>query len=567
MAYKQIDDGAITNDSPLSSVIPRRIDGNNRAAFNQRGKAYSYAYDQQDLPELSFYAPNTDKPARACLPHIWPLSPACTEITIKIRHNVTTETVNLGVSAQRLRSALSGPITPNITTSSATASASDKTTTLTVDVSALTDQESTVDLLLCVTLYSDVDSTQVSLGSNASTTVTGLDSWGHRWGVLGDDPNAGLGTQDAVYPHRVILWTDGETGTGKDASGFYGDPRQVIRIVNDAANSEDIWYIYPAMADVEDANASGSGGTDAWWWYQELGYSQLHGISIRETDFNVYGAADVLTVPLEQGQPVAAEVIRSTLYRPAEDVYLDRTLVLQAGPPTPDLTVTETGAASTALNKVSRLLDVPTSTSTYSEITRMLVGPGPGFTYESVNYARRVYRCKALLSVVFMRGLFWASEGDGGAASDPFTVELRLRMTDTDGTSNAVNGQTTRLDLAPVINPANDADAHRHSMGLLMGFWQRSGTSDGGFSDRTIRRRHTLLGAYPSNVWRQCNWSLAELDIHDENTGSRLLFLQVRAVTPPARIDDLLLQSGSTLFCPCLMLENTHSRNFRALGD
>lgn len=511
MAFQQIDDRATDPDEYVDAATLKDTFGNIQAAQQARVRSGVAVFGDVDSsnnvlrPRICVYN------GRAVIPMLWHKVQGETEVRVSVRHktpsNVTsggTEMV-IGVQAlsldQVLRTAVS--LSPSATTNVSNSSTS-VTTSLNVSTANLAPGWN----LIMVYFGASGEGSWVDIeeGTGKPQNVVTANGWTYG-GVWVDTSTDDYSATDV--PCQAVRFINNGSG---DADDRLPGPTQIIRV--QALGTDYFLHTYPRIPvssdDLADEHDEWYDPTLDYYQYQELGYIDLESIQIKTNAIRAIPDAGAL---LDGGRPASA-LAAIALTGASDQVWREHTRIHHMGPSNdPSLL----DAAFTPSVPVNRLSHSVLNDATWRTIGQTLVAAEDGFTLEGTTYYRTRYETAALAMLSHIAN-------DSGLGTRVFAVSFRIRMTDLDGSSNAVTGEEITLRIASARMPVGVRDPTGYDYALLAGWHLQL--------QRGTLSHHALRGVWPASAWSQMppdSITPVLCNVLDTSTASeRLLSLQVR---------------------------------------
>ena len=212
MAFKKLDSAAVdsTLSRPVDAFVAQGMDANVRAAWTARGRGAGKSYGADKRPTLA--SANV-----SCVPlSPWYVSPACTEITCKLRGLATSDGAGgIALNARLVAQTLGGIIYDDLDNATILDDASVQEKELTLDVAALEGEVIVVWLVFQSELItsstasddrqsSDVSNFNIDLDLGATIGATFDDS--KRWQVTFAEDSSGVSPANSYdYPGPCMI--------------------------------------------------------------------------------------------------------------------------------------------------------------------------------------------------------------------------------------------------------------------------------------------------------------------------------------------------------------------------
>lgn len=503
-----LDDIVYDAEKPLDTFLLNTTRDNLGAARQARGRMgvwtpgsiHGGAYT---VPRWCSY----DQPA--VVPFLWHLPPGVEELTVVVRHTVPSNVSGGGVEVTWRGSVVPiGRATQDgvvvLADGTDAAAVAQQTnpvnTTLTLDVTDV--QRGWVVVFLA--LESTVGSgTQIEEGTGKGNLV--LANWTTgRYEI--DSSQTTITTGDLPDAPCMVVAPLDIGSTSRELR--LPSPRQVLRRYTSGGGDVfiDIWP--PIGEDYDLATDAGSVDTSSDALYQyPLGYADVRSVAIYES-----GIADLPTVraAIDAGAYTSAPTV-ALLVGEQVATWMQYGRVHHMGP-LHDPQQSDTLDTSIPVNRVGRTAVLSNS---YTAQAECVVGSGDTFTWAGDGTTR----VRALYQVCIVFGLTVRS---GRAEDRDFDLDLRLRLTDLDDTSNevieeleTVRVRATRTPQQPVFQ--RDA-LQAPSWALLARYHAARSTGSLCY--------HALRGTWPESAWRENRvgnnggWYNAEPVIMDTNNGA-----------------------------------------------
>ena len=484
--FKHIDATAYAADEPLDSFLLRRSHENIKAVREHRGRLGAWSPGTLNTSTSAVVKPQVSGyQQRSLIPFLWHLAPRVTEIKVAVRHRVTTSHASSGYEVQlsafavEISDFLSGVDLPAGQTSDLSGGASSSTTTtLTLDVSGLSDGW----VVVCIGVLSGeaaaVEITN-SAGAQGPAVYSGFDTMMHVCTSA-----ANLGTTATVINHWGLLVKTTAGGKVSDSVEL----RQMLRYEYDnfAGLSTDLTYrlyVYPQFPQHRLFVNAGSSPNQS-LYYVELGVIDLESVTIYDS---AVSHPDVRAA-LDASSPAAVSPLVARV-REQHELFLENTRFHHLGP---SQNPTESDFSTfRPVNVISGSRELSTS---FQDICSCVVGRDDLYEAGGVNHRRLVYTMRALVLMTY------PTMGTGPPV--PFDVTFNLRLTNAD-LSNASDQELFVSSMACIrcpnmrFNPVAQsmetygnsfADGY-DSLAYLYGF--------GPQHNLTQFQRHTLRGVLP----------------------------------------------------------------------
>jgi hypothetical protein len=508
--FHRIDSAAYVADKPVDTFALVRTHDNLKACREHRGRSATWCAGELvagalTRPDVSGFR------NRSILYFCYHLSPFVTQLTVSVRHQVSTSVAGGGVATEATLSAfamsmsrfLTSPTLPAGSTASLTGGASSSSTTdLTIDVSDLAAGWIVVGVGVLSAEASAIQITDAS-GSNGPTVYRGFYCSFH---VLNAD--AALGATSELKHWGLSL------RTGAKVAELVPDVRALYLHVNTA--STDSRYFLYFTGTIPSAGATGSdegntssiiqhnATTDA-LYYIPLGVVTLDSVTISDTSVR----QPTRRASLDAGSRASVRSILPEVSS-GQRIWLSAPRIHHLGPQTSDNSV-DLIASSTEL-----------SASGFVEFGSCLIGADDPYTINGTNLTKTSIDVQALI-VVTCGVRDWNRE-------NVFDIDFRLEATDLDGSTDAhqsdASGSTARVvALGQVRNETVGTVGHPFAMnysdeGRLLGF--------AGASALPTQQTHSLRGVLPEESrYRSVMLSLP-MSMVDDQVGHRRLSLQAR---------------------------------------
>jgi hypothetical protein len=494
MAFRKIDLDAVAGDEPLDAFALHGSIANDDAAYTSRGRRASHTYAAAHRPTLgavrSWVRPLT----------VWPLSPGCTQLTVRLRCAVQDASVTVWLAAFDLATYR---LIPSATTTTLTTS--DTNATLTLSTSGLA---GLVGVMLCFRSARSATTTKITYAS-ANVLL--------QRGKVTFHPGHGL----SLNPSK----------------------RYAVEVVDDVTQRAELVDYPPAMELLEWDDATDEDGR-VWPFYYGshynfqgagedfgidvtlLGSMVLHGYSVAESAYSTRAA---LTAPL---QPTLDPAVAAVAALHARLYQQHLRTPIHALAPSSD--VGDLDGDGRAVNVLGCVLDLSAS---WQVASTAYLG---GYDDDQVEVDRPTAQTYTR-STLILAGLVCV---DGGGDTAGRTVELHLRAKlyswdagTWDG--DAVTGPSS--DGVPVLAPVLGLSADPRLMAYTAGgLVEAFGPSSGGGGDSW----HTLRGCWPMSSFREPDGFVDDLpplghglvpfvvEVEDTVTGAdRALVLEVQGST------------------------------------
>jgi len=499
MAFKKIDLAAVAGDQPLDAFALHGAIANDDAAYTGRPRRASHTYAAAYRPTLGA-ARGWVRPLA-----LWPLSPGCTQLTVRLRFTVQDASVTVWLAAYDLATYR---LIENATKTTLTTS--DTNATLTLDTSRLSGH---VGVMLCFASTRSATTTKITY-----TSATVLSAWGR----VNFHPGHGL----SLSPSKRYVVEVVDDATQRAVAVDY--PPQMELLEWDDATDEDgrVWPFFFGSH----YNFQGAGedfGIDV----TLLGSLILGGYSIAES---AYAARAALTDPLQPAYQPAAPTL-SALHARLYQQHLRTAIHALA----PAVDVGDTDADGRIVNVLGAVVNAGSSS------WRVLSSAYLGDYDDDETDVDRPTSATYTRSTLVLAGLLCV---DGGGSSLGRVVDLALRVNlyswdagTWDGdpvTAPSSDGQPVT---APVLGVSADPRLADNTAGGLV---ESFGPSSGGGGDSW----HTLRGCWPLSSFREPDGFVEDvpplghglvpflLEVEDTITGAdRALVLEVKGSTTDTR--------------------------------
>lgn len=496
MAFRKIDLDAVQGDEPLDAFVLHGVVANDDAAYTGRPRRGSHTYAAAHRPTLgagsAFLRPLA----------LWPLSPGCTQITVRLRCAVQDASVTVWLAALDLATyrLTSSPSTTTLTTS-------DTSAVLTLDVSGLV---GLVGVMLC-------------FRSSKSATTTKI-----------------------TYSSAEVLGARGQVSF-HPGHGLTLDPskRYVVEVVDDVTQRAELADYPPTMELVEWDNATDEEGR-CWPFYYGshfnfqgagedfavdvtlIGSLILHGYSVAES---AYVARASLTDPLQPTLDPGAPVL-SALHARLYAQHLRTPIHALA----PSVDVQDLDGDGRVVNILGAVLNV--ATSSWQVVSSAYLG---GYDDDQTDVDRPTAQTYTR-STLILAGLVCV-DGGGGTAGRVVELHFRAKLYSWDAgtwSADAVTGPSSDgvAVQAPVLALTADPRLAAYTAGGLVAGLAPSSGSSGGDS------WHTLRGCWPLSSFQEPDGFVNDLpplghglvpfvvEVEDTETGvDRALVLEVQGST------------------------------------
>ena len=501
--FKHVDSTAYAADEPLDSFLLRRTSENIKAVREHRGRLGAWNAGTLNTSTSAVVKPQVSAfGTRSLIPFLWHLAPNVTEIKVAVRHRVTTSNaasgyeVQLSAFAVEVSHFLSGAPLPAGQTSDLSGGAgSSSTTTLTLDVSELSEGWIVVGVGFLSGESAAVEITK-SAGTHGPDVYSGYTSGFHVC-----DHNANLGTTPTVINHWGLVVKTESGGKLSDSIGS----RQMLRYQYDAAADNELTYrlyVYPQFPTHRGFVNPNSAANQS-LYYIELGVADVEGVTIYDS---AVSHPDV-RASLDASRPAKTTTLVSQVAEQHE-LFLQNTRFHHLGPSQNPSESDFSAARPVNVISGSRLL----STS-YQDMCSCVVGRGDLLESGGTNFRRMVYTLRALIYASY------PTQGPGDPV--PFNISLRLQLTNPD-LSNPTNQvlpisrmpfiRSPNMQFAPfadnILNYGNPFLDQYDSLAYLLGFGPQYNMS--GF------QRHTLRGVLPEEDMGRRNIFDVEIQIEDD---------------------------------------------------
>jgi hypothetical protein len=499
MAFRKIDLAAVGADEPLDAFALHGSIANDDAAYTGRPRRASHTYAAAHRPTLG--AVNAIVRPLA----LWPLSPGCTALSVRLRCVVQDASVEVWLAAYDLATYR---LIPSATTTTLTTS--DTSATLTLDTTRLS---GLVGVMLC-------------LRSTRSATTTKL-----------------------TYTNTTFLGARGEVDF-HPGHGLSLDPskRYIVEVTDDTTQRAELSAYPPALDLIEWDNATDEEG-QCWPFYYGshfnfqgagedfavdvtlVGSLILHGYSVAES---AYTARASLTDPLQPAYQPAAPTV-SALHARLYQQHLRTPLHALA----PAVDVGDTDADGRVVNVLGAVVDA--GSASWQVLSSAYLG---GYDDDQTD-VDRPSAVTYTRSTLVLAGLVCV---DGGGSSAGRVAKLFLRAKlyswDTgtwDGDPVTAPSSDGLLVQAPVLALSADPRLASYTAGgLLAGVSPSSGGSGDSW--------HTLRGCWPLSTFQEPDGFVDDLpplghglvpfvlEVEDTVTGvDRALVLEVKGSTTDTR--------------------------------
>ena len=523
--FKRHDSTAYADDQPLDTFLLVRNNDNFEAVREKRGRLGVWAPGTLDSSSGSVLkAQVSGYETRSMIPYLWHLTEGTTQVSVAVRHRVTTNVaasgseVTLSAFACSLELFLSGASLPDGTTSGLTGGAtSSTTTTINLDVS---DLSAGWIVVVVGVLSGEANAVQIvgSGGVTGPQVYTGFYPGMH----ICNHQATTLGTTGSVINHWGLLVKNATTAKENDVV----PRRQLLVLEYDPTIDNDYTYrlhCYPPIGIYEsDAITSLQiHETTDGLHYVELGVIDIESVTVYDSAVRARELSGRLDAGLPARAPALIEEVRAQ-----NEWWLTTGRIHHLGPSQSpsDVDFTSTGPA----NRISgsRFLS-----ASFQEVAACVCGSDDLFEQDGTNYQRTSIQVKALVALTHTTD---DTSGDGSV----FRLDWRLSLSALSGGGTVVTQtRTTRNVQAmpcptwaykPASFPANQEGQGNRSLlryssfGYLLGF----GPNYGSFS---ALKRHALRGVLPeSEIGRRAIYEV-ELEIRGTQTGSRRLALECKS--------------------------------------
>ena len=522
--FKRHDSTAYADDQPLDTFLLVRNNDNFEAVREKRGRMAAWTPGTLDSSSGAVLKVQVSGfVQRSLIPYLWHLTADTTQISVAVRHRVTSNVaasgseVTLSTFAVSLPQFLSGaPLPAGTSTGLSGGASSSTTTTHTIDTSELSEGW----IVVCVGILS---------GESADVEITGTG------GVTGEAVYTGyypglhicnsqatpLGTTGSVIHHWGLRVKSGVSAKASETI----PQRQLLVLEYDNAIDTDYTYRLHAYPTIDVFPSDSQIGiqrhldTDA-LWYVELGFADIESVTIYDSAVR----ARALGGRLDAGLPARAPALIEEVGAQNRWWLTTGRVHHMGGCQSPsDVDFTTTGPA----NRISgsRFLS-----ASYQEIAACTVGTDDLFEQASTNYQRTTISVKALM-------LLTHTTNTVNADTSVFDLFWRLQLTDLDGSSNAVVADVTSPNVRALTCPtfafldstfpaASEGMGNTNaglypSIAYLFGFGP-NGNYDG-------LKRHALRGVLPEAELGRSSLYEVDLSIRDTQTTRRRLSVQCKS--------------------------------------
>jgi len=491
MSFQKIDDSYVVADKPLSAALLQDIQGNARAAREERLPACAWTVDYRNHPRLCAYE-------RHALPYIVKLPSGTNEIKIRVRCSPGAGGVTLGAVIVPI-TWVDRPLPADMDTQSIV-SGGESTYTLTLDsddINGLTGW-----CIIALTVFS-VEGTAVEIEDSGTAATDGhLEATKTTFLKFGG-PSTSFGDEIPCAAVEVRRYTSGNPSSSATWIPELLSRRQVVRAEDTGATSK-LWF-YPPVGVDQAALSTGSGYSviDVAWWIP-LGYLDLFSVEIRVSGI---GALPSAGTSLNARQRAMGSQGRR-LYAESHHVFTHHGRWHHIGPQSdPDNTDTSDPAkgwwGATTTPPVSPLHSiVQLDGSGYEDLGVCVVNRDTEYQDVDGSTNKRRSAIDALM-LVCVQGY-----------DDPLQFEMETRLSfDTMATlAGAVNGESESIIVGSSIFDRTFPPADM--AGYILGLSELT-TGDGAYTNTLVL--HSLRGLYDAGRWGDYQWAVLRARAKDTN--------------------------------------------------